>query len=121
MAQEDKLPEFVQISRSKLLLYLYNNLAVCKRKILPNIWLVIDQHKYRLTEQVIKESKKNVKELQEVLLRQYMEETIGPIVDDIEVNLYAGRYDFNDSSYPTSSHSIFRIIVFFYNIKLKFW
>lgn len=102
MTQEDQLPKFVQISRSKLLLYLYNNLAICKRKILPNIWNIIALHKYKLTDQVIKESRKNVKELQEVLLRRYMQEAVGPIVDSIEENIYAGRYDFNDSSAPTS-------------------
>jgi hypothetical protein len=31
-----------------------------------------------------------------------MTETIGPIVDSIENNLYSGKYDFNDSSPPTS-------------------
>lgn len=54
MTQEDPLPKFVQISRSKLLLYLYNNLAICKKKILPDIWKIIAQHKYKLTDQVVK-------------------------------------------------------------------
>lgn len=58
MNQEDPLPKFVQISRSKLLLYLYNNLSVCKRTILPNIWDIIAQHKYKLTDQVIKVNRK---------------------------------------------------------------
>jgi hypothetical protein len=31
-----------------------------------------------------------------------MIETISPIVDAIENNLYSGKYDFNDSSPPTS-------------------
>ena len=49
----------------------------------------------------VQESKKNVKDLQESILNQYMVEAIGPIVARIENNLYAGRYDFNDSSPPT--------------------
>jgi hypothetical protein len=80
------------------------------------------QHEYKQIEQIIKvnlrllfilkrlcfnffdlkESKKNVKEQQDILLKQYMLESIGPIVDSIENNLYAGRYDFNDSSKPIS-------------------
>lgn len=52
---------------------------------------------------ILKESKKDIKELQEILLVRYMKETVQPIVDQIEVNLYAGRYDFNDSSPPISN------------------
>ena len=55
----------------------------------------------------VKESKKNVKEQQDLLLKQYMLESIGPIVDSIENNLYAGRYDFNDSSKPISKNLFF--------------
>lgn len=47
-----------------------------------------------------------VKELQDDLLRKYMEEAIGPIVDSIEENLYAGKYDFSDSSSPSSNFTI---------------
>ncbi len=34
-----------------------------------------------------------------------MIETIGPIVDSIENNLYVGRYDFTESSPPTGNLS----------------
>ncbi len=107
MKEEDQLPKSVHMSRGKLLLYLFNNLTICKRKILPNIWNVIAQHKYKQIDQVVKESKKNVKDLQDSLLKQYMIETIGPIIDAIQDNLYAGRYDFNDCSAPTG---IFKLI-----------
>lgn len=103
MKEEDEVPKFVHMSRGKLLLYLFNNLTLCKRKILPHIWSVIAQHKYKQIDQVIKESKKNVKDLQDSLLKQYMIETIGPIVDSIESNLYVGRYDFTESSPPTGN------------------
>ena len=55
MKEEDQVPKFVHMSRGKLLLYLFNNLTLCKRKILPNIWNVIAQHKYKQIDQVIKE------------------------------------------------------------------
>ena len=102
MTKEDPLPKFVHMSRSKLLIYLYNNLTMCKKKILPSIWTIMTQHKYKQIEQVIKESKKKVKELQDSLLKQYMIESVGPIVDSIETNLYIGRYDFTESSPPKS-------------------
>lgn len=54
MKEEDQLPKFVQMSRGKLLLYLFNNLTLCKRKILPNIWYIIGQHKYKQIDQVVK-------------------------------------------------------------------
>lgn len=111
MKEEDQLPKFLTISRGKLLLYLFNNLTLCKRKILPNIWNVIAQHKYKQIDQVIKESKKNVKDLQDSLLKQYMIETIGPIIDSIENNLYVGRYDFSDSSPPTAVRNYIKLII----------
>lgn len=54
MNKEDHLPKFVQLSRGKLLLYLYNDLTLCKRKLLPNIWNTIAQHKYKQIDQVVK-------------------------------------------------------------------
>ena len=54
MSKEDPLPKFVNMSRSKLLIYLYNNLTMCKKKILPNIWNIMTQHKYKQIDQVIK-------------------------------------------------------------------
>ena len=54
MSKEDVLPKFVHMTRGKLLLYLFNNLTLCKRKILPNIWSIIAQHKYKQIDQVIK-------------------------------------------------------------------
>jgi hypothetical protein len=54
MNNEEKLPKFVHMSRSKLLLYMFNNLTLCKRKILPNIWNIISSHKYKQIEQVVK-------------------------------------------------------------------
>lgn len=104
MLGEDQLPTGVDISRSKLLLYLYNDLALCKRKILPNIWNILTQHKYKRLDQVIKESKKKVKELQDSLLKQYIHDIVKPISDSIEENLYAGKYDFANSSTPTCIH-----------------
>lgn len=56
MTKEDPLPKFVQLSRGKLLIYLFNNLALAKRKILPNVWNIIAQHKYKFTEQIVKVS-----------------------------------------------------------------
>ncbi len=56
MNKEDHLPKFVQLSRGKLLLYLYNDLTLCKRKLLPNIWNTIAQHKYKQIDQVVKAS-----------------------------------------------------------------
>jgi hypothetical protein len=53
MNRDDNLPKFVHMSRSKLLLYLFNDLALCKRKILPNIWNIISSHKYKQITQVI--------------------------------------------------------------------
>jgi hypothetical protein len=32
MLKEDPVPKFVNMSRSKLLIYLYNNLTMCKKK-----------------------------------------------------------------------------------------
>jgi hypothetical protein len=54
MTKEDQLPNFIHITRSKLLLYLFNDLSLCKRKILPNIWNIITSHKYKQIDQVIK-------------------------------------------------------------------
>ncbi|CAF0899139.1 unnamed protein product [Brachionus calyciflorus] len=111
MSKEDSLPKFVQMSRSKLLLYLYNNLTVCKRKALPNIWQTIANHKYQQFDQVIKESKKNLKELQDMLLKQYVSEATKPIVDNIESNLYAGRYDFSECSAPLTVRNYVKQII----------
>jgi len=111
MSKEDDLPKFVHMSRSKLLLYLFNDLTLSKRKILPNIWNLIASHKYKQIDQVIKEIKKNVKDLQDALLKQYMVETVGPIIDSIENNLYVGRFDFNDCSPPISIRNYIKIII----------
>ena len=108
---EDPLPPFVELSRGKLLLYLYNDLCLCKRKILPNIWSIIAQHKYKQIDQIIKQSKKNVKELLDTLLRQYLHETIDPVVESIESNLYSGRFDFNDCSPPTTIRNYVKLII----------
>lgn len=51
---------------------------------------------------LVKETAKNVKELQEALINQYKIETIKPMITNIETNLYIGKYDFSDSSPPTS-------------------
>ena len=51
-AKTDQLPASVSMSHSKLLLYLYNDLTLCKRKILPNIWNMVSQHKYKQNDQV---------------------------------------------------------------------
>lgn len=40
-----------------------------------------------------------------------MSETIGPIVESIENNLYAGRYGFNDSSPPISVRNYIKLII----------
>lgn len=111
MNKEDQLPKFVHMSRSKLLLYLFNDLTLCKRKILPNIWDIIAKHKYKQIDQVIKESKKNVKDLQDALLKQYMLETVGPIIDSIETNLYVGKFDFSDCSPPIAIRNYIKIII----------
>jgi hypothetical protein len=42
-----------------------------------------------------------------------MIETIGPIIDSIENNLYSGKYDFNDSSPPTSKYSHYFKLIYF--------
>jgi hypothetical protein len=47
-------PEFVNITRNKMLLYLYNNLTLSMQKILPNIWNYIKQHNYKQIDPVIK-------------------------------------------------------------------
>lgn len=104
MTGEEKLPATTHLARSKLLLYLYNNLAYCKRVILPNFSNLIVQHKYKQTDQILKESKKNVQEQQDMVLKQYQQEVINPIVQSIETNLYIGHYDFTDSSTPTSNN-----------------
>jgi len=54
MTKEDPVPKFVNMSRSKLLIYLYNNLTMCKKKIMPNVWNIMAQHKYKQIDQVIK-------------------------------------------------------------------
>jgi hypothetical protein len=54
LTKEDELPKAVNITRGKMLLYLYNSLTLCKNKILPNIWNMITQHKYKQVDQVIK-------------------------------------------------------------------
>jgi hypothetical protein len=54
MTKEDNIPSTVHITRSKALLYLYNNLALCKRKILPNVWNIVLQHKYKQIDPIIK-------------------------------------------------------------------
>lgn len=107
MTKEDHLPKLVQISQSKLLLYLHNNLNVCKKKSLPSVWKMLQELKFpndlfKLFDQVFRESRKNVKDMQENLLKEYIKEAINPIVDQIEKNLYAGKFDFRDCSKPTS-------------------
>ena len=57
---------------------------------------------FKLFDQVFRESRKNVKEMQDNLLKEYIKEAINPIVDQIEKNLYAGRFDFRDCSKPIS-------------------
>ena len=54
----------------------------------------------------LKEGKKNIKELQDLILKQYMTEVISPIVDSIEGNLYIGKFDFMDCSQPTSTYNV---------------
>jgi hypothetical protein len=63
---------------------------------------------------ILKEAKKNIKELQDLLLKQYMTEVITPIVDSIEGNLYVGKFDFMDSSQPTSTFFLLKIRLLFY-------
>ena len=58
MTKEDPVPKFVNMSRSKLLIYLYNNLTMCKKKIMPNVCTIMTQHKYKQIDQVIKVNKR---------------------------------------------------------------
>jgi hypothetical protein len=53
---KDKLPSFIDsiMSEKKLLLCLYNNLILCKKKIFPNIWTLMTQHKYKRIEEIKK-------------------------------------------------------------------
>jgi hypothetical protein len=108
MTREESLPKTVHLSRSKLLLYLYNNLNLCKRKILPNLWQLLRQHKYKQVDQIEKESKKSMSELLGRLLEQYKVEVAKPILDSIENNIYMGRYDFSDSATSTSNFKVFQ-------------
>jgi hypothetical protein len=60
MTREDAMPMNVHITRSKSLLYLYNNLILCKRKILPNLWTIVQQHKYKQIDPIIKVLNSNI-------------------------------------------------------------
>ncbi|RNA35853.1 exocyst complex component 2 isoform X1 [Brachionus plicatilis] len=116
MTKEDHLPKFVQMSQSKLLLYLYNNLNVCRKKSLPSVWKMLQELKFpsdlfKLFEQVFRESRKNVKDLQDNLLKEYVKEAINPIVETIEKNLYAGKFDFRDCSKPLTVRNYVKQII----------
>jgi vacuolar-type H+-ATPase subunit C/Vma6 len=83
-----------------MLLYLYNNLTLSTQKIFPNIWNYIKSHNYKHIDQIIEKINKSVKDLKDAILNQYMIETIKPITSSIELNIYMGKYDFNDCPKP---------------------
>ena len=70
MNGQDPLPKFVHMTRNKLLLYLYNNLMVCKFKIMPNIWRIWREHKYKQMDEVINRCKEQMNELRSAIMKQ---------------------------------------------------
>ena len=87
-------PQFVDMTRNKMLLYLYNNLILSKQKILPNIWNYIKQHNYKQIDPIIKKITENVNELQEILILQYRQETIKPIIANIGLKQFKFQFMF---------------------------
>ena len=77
-----------------MLLYLYNNLILSKQKILPNIWNYIKQHNYKQIDPIIKKITENVNELQEILILQYRQETIKPIIANIGLKQFKFQFMF---------------------------
>lgn len=87
-----------------MLLYLFNNLTISTQKIFPNIWNYIKQHNYKHIDQIVDTVNKNVKDIKEAIINQYMLETIKPITLSIETNIYMGKFDFSDCSPPIGSY-----------------
>ena len=69
----------------------------------------------------IKESKKNIKELQDALIQQYIKESVDPIVETIETNLYMGRYDFTESSQPKGKRLFVSLFIRIHEFKEMDW
>jgi len=111
VSKEKRVPCSLNITRNKMLLYLYNNLRLCMTKILPNIWKQLTKHNYKQLRSIIDATENRAKELQNVLMDQYQLETIKPIITSIENNLYIGKFDFNDSPPPTTVRSYVKIII----------